>query len=479
MTINKGAGGEDMVGISACAAYIPFTRLDRGILRKGLKGEKAVARFDEDSITLAVAAVLSCLEGIDRQSVDGLFFASTTSPYKEKQAASIIAAAADLGENVFTVDFANSLKAGTSALKCAAGLVKAGEAKRILVVAADCRLGIPGSAEEQALGDGAAAVLISDSDVIAELTGSHSTTNEIIDIWRTADDTFVRSWESRFAMDEGYQKIVGKTALEFAKRGNINPKDISKIAFSAPDARRYLGLAKSLGLDTKTQVQDALLSMIGDTGTAHPLLLLVAMLESASTGDLLLVASYGDGSDAMAFRVTNQINQLDGKSSIMKCLENKQMIDDYKTYLLWKGLLIKDVVGYPGQATYGSLSSPDLWRAQNEVLRFHGSKCKTCGTVHYPPQRVCSKCRSKDEFEEIRLSDQKGKMTSFSMDFVASPLDRPMATAVIDFEVGGRIECFVVDHGGKLEIGMPVGWSFRRLFKRDGIHNYFWKAKPI
>src|SRR4030042_1397029 len=105
-----------MVGITSYGAYVPLFRLSREAIAKGARGEKAIAGFDEDGITMAAAAANDCLNGIDRGMVDGLYFATTTSPYKEKLGAAIVALAADLREDIFTADFANSLRAGTSAL---------------------------------------------------------------------------------------------------------------------------------------------------------------------------------------------------------------------------------------------------------------------------------------------------------------------------------------------------------------------------
>jgi hypothetical protein len=80
------------------------------------QGEKAVANADEDSLTLATAASIHCLDGCDRSSIDGLFFASTTMPYLERQNAGIIAGALNLRDDVRAADFSGALKSGTSAL---------------------------------------------------------------------------------------------------------------------------------------------------------------------------------------------------------------------------------------------------------------------------------------------------------------------------------------------------------------------------
>lgn len=87
-----------MVGIVNCGAYVPYYRINRDEIAKvwgkgSVGGERSVANFDEDSITMAVAAGLDCVRDVNRFDVDGLYFASTTSPYKEKQASSLIAAA--------------------------------------------------------------------------------------------------------------------------------------------------------------------------------------------------------------------------------------------------------------------------------------------------------------------------------------------------------------------------------------------------
>ena len=131
-----------MVGITAYGAYIPRYRLGKETAGWGLPIEKPVGNFDEDSITMAVAAGMDCISGLDRGTIDGLLFATTTSPYIEKQGASIVAAAVDLGRNILTNDITNSLRAGTLAMRSALDAITAGSAKQILLTVADCRMGL-------------------------------------------------------------------------------------------------------------------------------------------------------------------------------------------------------------------------------------------------------------------------------------------------------------------------------------------------
>jgi 3-hydroxy-3-methylglutaryl CoA synthase len=83
-----------MIGITSYGAYIPFYRMNRmtiygalGWLNPAslLPGEKAVANYDEDSLTMAVASAMDCLGGIERNKIGGVFFATTTAPYRERQ----------------------------------------------------------------------------------------------------------------------------------------------------------------------------------------------------------------------------------------------------------------------------------------------------------------------------------------------------------------------------------------------------------
>lgn len=464
-----------MVGIVSYGAYIPQWRMSRELLRKGLSGEKAIAGPDEDSVTMAVAATLDCLNGVDRESVDGLFFASTTAPYKEKQIATIVAAAADLRRDILTADFANSLRAGTTALQAAVDTVKAGSAKKVMVVAADSRLGSPGSELEADVGDGAAAVLVGEDEAAVEVEASHSISNELIDIWRADEDKFVRVWEDRFSQTQGYLEVVPEAVRGLLSKCNRTPADFSKFIAYAPNPRRATELARKLGFDPKAQLQDLLYDVMGNTGAAYPLMLLVTALETAKAGDRLLLASYGNGSSAFALQVTETLEKTKGNRRGIKVhLASKRLISDYTTYLSWRKLMPKVMVidklyywTYP--------SAPPIYRERNRIYPLHGSKCKSCGAIEYPPQRVCAKCRAKDNFEEVRLSDKKGVLHSFSKEFASGQL-----IGLVNFEGGGRIWCNIVDTTyEELEIGMPVEMSFREVVYDLGIHDYFWKAIPL
>ena len=460
-----------MVGITSYGAYVPLFRLDRQAV--GGRGEKAVRGFDEDSITMSVAAARDCLNGIDRETVDGLYLATTTPPYAEKLGATIVAMGANLRRDIITADFANSLRAGTNAFKLALDTVKAGSAKKVMVTAADCRLGIPRSAFEQNCGDGAGALLIGDTDVAVTLEASYSISDEIVDVWRPEGEQFVRYWEDRFATTMGYLPVVHDTVSGLMKKYNYSPSDFSKVVFYAPNARRCMELARSLGFDAKTQLQNPLFDVMGNTGAAFPLMLLIATLEEAKAGDLILLASYGNGSDAFALKVHEPIEKIRDRRGMKGHLASKKVITDYMRYLRWRGLLPIE----PGVKTVEFYSAVAAWRERDQNLRLEGSKCKVCGTVQFPPQRICTQCRSKDQMEPYCLSDKKGKIATYVGDRITPMPEMPTITTEVDFEGGGRMECYMTDVTlEQLEIGSVVEMTFRKIRVEDGVHIYFWEA---
>ena len=467
-----------MVGITSFGAYVPFLRLDRGAIGKGGKGEKSMANFDEDSITMAVAAVMDCLNGIDRDSIDGLFFASTTSPYREKEAATTVAVSSDLRQDILTADFANSLRTGTNALRSAADAVAAGSARQVMVAAADIRIGAPGSAFEQSFGDGAGALLIGEENVVATLEANYSVNLEIMDTWRIDGSAFSRTWEARFTGSQGYQKAMREAILGVFKKAGLKAEDFAKVVLYTPDARSSSRLAGGLGFDPKSQLQDPLFGVMGDTGSAYAIMMLVAALEESKPGDNILLANYGNGADAFVFKVTDKIKEMTSLRGMKGNLASKHVIDDYSTYLSYRSILPGTGEIYP--IPFGNTSAPAMFREVDKNLRFHGVKCDNCGTVQFPPQRVCAKCHTKDQFQPVRFSDKRGKVFTYSMDAFASPFDSPSVIAVIDFDGGGRMESYMTDRiVEEVKIGMEVEMTFRKLFEREEIINYFWKAMPV
>lgn len=472
-----------MIGITSLAAYIPEYRLKREEIAgmwgtRGIGGEKAVAGYDEDSITMAVAAVRECQRRGAGNS-QGLYFASTTAVYQEKQSAAVVAGAAGLGEACETADFANSLRSGTTAMKSARDAAAAAPGREILVVASDCRTGLPKSRFEALFGDAAAAVSIGSEGVIAEIESCGSLCSEFTDMWRRASAPFVASGEARFVSEEGYFPIMEKAVAEIMTTRSLAPHDFCKIVFPAIDARQHAALAGKMGFDS-SRVQAHFLAEIGHMGTAGALVMLAAALEEAKPGDRILLANYGDGADTFVLRATEAVTRFPFGRPIQERLRKTRPIG-YGAYLDWRGLLPLDAAALPPR---DPLSPAARWRERKMISTLTGVKCRHCGTPQIHPIgqniRICVQCQSKDDFEPYRFSNKKASLFTYAVDSLQPTKNPPGINGVIDFEGGGRMVCELTDYDPeRVHIGMPLEMTFRKMTEDDGVINYFWKAKPV
>ena len=481
-----------MVGIVSYGAYIPKYRIDRKIIYKAmgwfdastyLPGEKAVASFDEDSVTMAVNSMMDCLTDFDRTSVDALYFASTSAPYKERLSSEMIATACDLGSEIRSADFSNSVKAGTTALLSALDAAKSGTADNIAVCASDCRLANPGSAQEELFGDGAASLIIGNEGVLARLEGSHSVSYDLVDYWRSAYERTGHQWEDRFIRTEGYVKFIMETISGVAKKCNIEMKDVAKVAFPSLYAGDHRKIGKMLGLSPE-QVQDPMVSNIGYTGTSNPLMLLVAALEDAKPGDKIVVAGFGSGSDALLFQVTDEINNLKGpKKGIRRNLAAKRELTSYEKMLSFRDTIPVEK-GIRGKTATAFTSFSTIYRSREVIMGLCGSKCKACGTPQFPAQQVCvnPECGAINQMEKYRFSDRKAKLFTYTGDNLAYTPCPPTMYGVVDFEGGGRFWFDLVEADlESLKVGMEVEFTFRKKYSVEdfGQHIYCWKMMPV
>lgn len=479
-----------MVGISSYGVHIPWYRLSRKTISaamgwlspSALPGEKAVANYDEDSITIAVDAGMSCLSEFERQKIDALYFASITSPYAERQGAGIIATALDLRPDVRTADFAHSTKAGTTGLISASEVIGAGAATNVMLCASDCRLGKAGSTQEQVYGDAGVALILGKEKSIATLEACHSVSYDFVGSWRATGESFERVLEDRFIQDEGYNKFIPEAVSGLLKKCGLSIKDFAKVIYPCSYLRAHAAIGRKLGAEPG-QIQDPLLTSVGDTGVASPLLMLVAALEEAKPGDKILVASYGNGSDALFFQVTKEITEIKPKRGVKAGLSLRKELASYEKYISFRNILPVEK-GIRGEE-FESYFTPVMrqWRERRAILALCGSRCKRCGTPQYPPQRVCVKpgCGAIDEMEPYRFSDKRGQLFTYTVDNLAYSPSPPQIYGMINFEGGGRYWFDLTDCDAEsLKTGMAVEMTFRRKYvdRVRGIHTYFWKAMP-
>ena len=190
-----------MIGITAYGAYIPKLRLSRSSIVQSMawfapaimavaQGERSLCNWDEDSLTMAVAAARDCLTGGDKEALDALYLASTTLPFSDRQNAGVVAAALNLKPEMVQADFTASQKASTTALITALEAVKSGEREAILVAASDKRESRSAYFYEMWFGDGAGALAVGRDRVIAQCLGTHSISADFVDHYRGSLNEF-------------------------------------------------------------------------------------------------------------------------------------------------------------------------------------------------------------------------------------------------------------------------------------------------
>lgn len=481
-----------MVGITSYGGYIPRYRLSRMVIVQNMAwyfpvimavagGEKAVANWDEDSVSMAVAAAYDCMVGKDRKGLDALYFASTTMPFADRLNAGIIAAALNMRENgVTNADFSSCMKSGTTAAISALEAVKSGEKENVLVVASDQRRTKMATMFEMFYGDGAAAVLFGSKDVIAEFKGSYSVNCDFVDHYKGHSKEFDYGYEERWVRDVGYGKIIPEAIAGFLAKNKMKIEDFSKVIYPCYFSGTHSAIAQKIGID-KARAQNNLHSTCGDTGSAHPLVLLAAALEEASPGDKLLVAGFGQGCDVLAFEVTDKIKDLKPRTGIKGSLANRVELTNYQKFTKFRELITADL-GIRGEANPNT-SLTLLWRRRKMLLGLVGLKCKKCGTPQYPiyPTCVNPSCWSVNDFEDYEFSDKEAKILMFTGDMLAASVDPPAVYGLISFEGGGRTMFDFTDCDlNQVKVGMKTKMSFRRRLSDNmrGFTGYFWKAVP-
>ncbi len=485
-----------MIGITAYGAYIPRRRLQRKAVAEanawfapglvgGAKGERAMANWDEDSVTMAVEAGRDCLPAADplkdRCNIDAIYFASTTMPFADRQNAGIVSAALGLSQNISSFDITGSQRAGLSALIAALDGVNAGRTKSALLVGSEKRKARAASTQELAYGDAAAALALGDTNVIAKFVASHSLSVDFVDHFRGESEEFDYSWEERWVRDEGFTKIVPAAVKALLEKTGITAAGIAHFILPCPFARLDQAIAKMCGIDP-ARVRDNLAANVGNSGAAHGLLMLVHALEDAKSGEKILLTQFGQGCDALLFEVTPAITTLSERKGVSGSLLRRKEETNYLKYLAFNGLLTLEK-GMRAETDKRTALSV-LHRKSDMLLGMVGGRCKMCGTAQFPRARICvnPNCKAVDSQEPCGFSERTGSVLSWSADFLTFAMEPPNHYGIISFRDGGRVMMDITDiEPGQIDTGAQMRMVFRvkDVDEKRGFKRYFWKAAPV
>ncbi len=480
-----------MAGIIGFGAYIPRLRLSRqaavgamGWLVPALimkaKGCRSMANWDEDSLTMGVEACRDALGSADDrgETIDALYFASTTMPFADRQNSAVVLQALTLPREVSTVDMTSSMRAGTSALLEA--LTRAQGGGSSLVVASDHRHTRAASAQELDYGDAAAALIVGADDGVAKFLGASCITEDFVDHFRGANEEFDYHWEERWIRDEGLASIIPEAVVSALKKTCLEASDITHFILPSTIGRAQAMIAKRCGI-SDAAVRSPLAADMGEAGTAHALIMLVHALEEAQAGDKILVLQFGSGCNALIFEATGQPPLHKGLGAGGH-LALGQEENNYMKFLVFNGLIEWEKGMRAEQDKKTALTT--LYRNRDMILGLVGGRCTKTGVIQFPMTRISVNPNDPavDTQEPYKFAERKGKILSWSGDYLSFGVSPPNHYAMIVFDEGGRIMMDITDVApGEVETGMEVRMVFRvkDVDTARGFTRYFWKAVPV
>ncbi len=473
-------------GISAIGSYIPATRIERADifqahawalpgLRGKSRGRRSVANWDQDVVTMAVEAARVATAGAERDKISQIAIASTSQPFRDRSAATIAASALNLPPSVFATDSASSRRAGTSALLQS---LLGGQQGQHLVAAADKRIVQAGSWAEISWGDGAAAVITDDQDPAAVLLGWHSRHDDCVDFY-WADGHMPYQGEERWIKDTALQAQVIPTVEQALANAKLSAGDIDWAVLCEPVPGSEKQLLRSLQLRNAQAVTERLLAEVGDLGTALPLAGLCMALENAAAGDHILVTGFGNGCDALVFKVNRPIDN--AERSLAAQMATRRCIG-YTTFATNRKLIDLDYGPRAERVEKTSLSVHE--RLRRDVTAFIGGKLGPDKAVQFPKTAIASdqSFSSDSGYIDVCLAELTATIVSVTTDHLIYTPTPPFYFGLVEFDNGARLPMeFVNPPTAGFQVGDRVRMEFRikSIDRERGYRHYFWKATSV
>ncbi|HEY4852226.1 MAG TPA: OB-fold domain-containing protein [Streptosporangiaceae bacterium] len=473
-----------MGGLVGYGAYVPYHRLERSRIAGALggavmgggggKGTRSVAAYDEDTTSMAVEAGRAALAALPgRDGIRQVFFATTVPAYADKTNGTAVHAALRLPADALAVDMAGAVRSGVGALVTAAQ-----SPVPTLAVLSDIRTGLPGGADERDGGDGAAAFVFGGDDglpVIAEIVGQASATEEFLDRWRPPGAAASRVWEERFG-EEVYAPLADAAIAAALKQASLTPGQVDHLVVAGLHARAVKRAIRAAGVRDEA-IAGNLTASIGNAGTAQPGVLLADVLDRAGPDETVLLVVLADGVTALVLRTTAALATRRQPRPVAAQIASGSTALAYASFLSWRGFLDREP---PRRPDPDPVAAPPAQRRAGWKFGLVAAACTRCGTRSLPPERVCLECHAVDEMAPEPLADSKATVTTYTVDRLAYTPSPPVLMVVLDFDGGGRLRCQLTDAAeDEVRIGLRVEMTFRRLVTAAGVHNYFWKARPV
>ena len=146
----------------------------------------------------------------------------------------------------------------------------------------------------------------------------------------------------------------------------------------------------------------------------------------------------------------------------------------------------EDLVGGPRHRKVSTGTSLRMLTREDGVgFSFHDTELEAGTTTtlqyknHIEANYIIDGTGELENLETGEIFEVRPGMT-YTLDKLSYSLNPPVVFAVVDFDHGGRLPIELTDvDAAEVAIGGRVEMTFRKLFTADGVHNYFWKARPI
>ncbi|MFS8038905.1 OB-fold domain-containing protein [Xanthobacter sp. AM11] len=471
-----------MTGITAIAIHLPRLRLQRAGMaaamdwlspRSDVRGARTLAFWDEDPVTMGVAAARACLAAAPdaRDTVRALSFATTTPVFAEPQQASLLHAALRLPEQTLAQDTCGTLRSGLLALQAA--LEGAGPA---LVVAADMPVSTAGSLAELRYGDGAAAALVGGGPQVLAYRGGASLSAPFIERYRAPDRPHATDWEERWVREEGLLDLVPRAIAAALAKADLAAGDIRHFVLPCviPGAAKAVAQAAGLG---QACLAASLDTTCGDTGAAHALVMLACAMEEMRPGERVVVAQFGQGATALVLEATDAIAGVapHATAAIAAGVAETQ----YLKLPIFRGQLAWER-GLRGRLPVNEALTT-AYRNAGALLGFVGGRSPQTGQVQFPASRlaVAEAGLHTAPQEPWPLADLGGTVATATADRLAFSRSPPNCYGLVDIPGGARLMMDFTDpEAARLAPGDAVRFVFRikDMDERTGYRRYFWKA---
>ena len=311
--------------------------------------------------------------------------------------------------------------------------------------------------------------------MLAEVIGQGCATAEFGDRWRAPGAAASRVWEERFG-EQVYGPLAEAAMADALKQAGLLPGQVDHLIVAGLPARAVSRAVRAAGVPAEA-VADNHARRIGNAGTAQPGIVLADVLDRAGPGETVLLVVLADGAFALALRTTEALASHRQAQPVAAQIAAGSTALDYATFLSWRGFLDREP---PRRPDPDPVAAPPSLRRTSWKFALVAAKCTRCGTRSLPPDRVCQQCHAVDEMTPEPLADVPATVTTYTVDRLAYTPSPPMLMVVLDFDGGGRMRCQLTDAAeDEVRAGLRVEMTFRRLVTAAGVHNYFWKARPV